>query len=106
MNTKLKKKFITIVSIIVAIITLIIGVKLLTLNKKATEIFGNIQCDGHQLLPAGFAFTSWSCKLCGNSYINSNTAVPAICNTCATLTGRCQESTKNRHLNNVPVLLF
>ena len=99
-NEKFKKKFITIISIIiVAIIALIIGVKLLTSNnssfeQKANEIFGSIYCDENHWTMAGDALTSWTCKLCGLSDINPDTDVPVICNTCANLTGRCQKCGK------------
>ena len=99
-NEKIKKKSITIISIIiVAIIALIIGVNLLTSNngnfeQKANEIFGRIYCDGNHLTIAGDVLTPWTCKLCGHSDINPNTDVPVICNTCANLTGRCQKCGK------------
>lgn len=75
-NEKIKKKSITIISvIIVAIIALIIGAKLLTSNnssfeQKANEIFGSIYCDGNHWTTAGDALTPWTCKLCGHSDIN------------------------------------
>ena len=99
-NEKIKKKSITIISIIiVAIITLIIGAKLLTSNnssfeQKANEIFGSTYCDGNHWTIAGDALTPWTCKLCGHSDINPDTDVPVICNTCANLTSRCQKCGK------------
>lgn len=38
---------------------------------------------------AGQAFTEWECARCGEERTHPNTAVPALCDTCAKETGLC-----------------
>ena len=60
----------------------------------ANEIFGNIYCEGNHWTIDREASQLWNCKLCGESDIKRDTEVLVICNSCANLTGRCQNCGK------------
>ena len=59
------------------------------------KVLGHEYCKGHSIhQTAGDAFTAWTCKICGYSDVNPDTAVPTICTKCAIITGRCQKCGK------------
>ena len=63
--------------------------------KKGYEIFGKDYCKGHSFFePAGQAFTSWTCMICGSKGEHHNTATPTICYACSTATDRCSKCGK------------
>ena len=60
------------------------------------EFLGAIYFDENHCTIAGDALAPWTCKLCGHSNVNPDIDVPAICNTCANLTGRCHKCGKSK----------
>lgn len=108
------KKKIIIGVIIVAIVALITIIFLMMKNsdnyikQKADKIFGSNYCprnsfrysDNEHLAIAGQAMTPYKCKLCNKKYVHTNTAIPKICSSCATITGRCMVCGKLEN-NNV-----
>lgn len=65
------------------------------LIQKGYDVLGYDFCKGHPINGvAGEAFTKWTCKICGCSEMNPNTAVPALCIECADLTTRCAKCGK------------
>jgi hypothetical protein len=99
------------IGLICALIVILIIIVFLWINNsdnaivlKANIIFGSGYCpkptDGsyyedknHQRI-ASTAFTSYTCWLCHKKYDNATTAVPKICSSCATITGRCEDCGK------------
>ena len=103
------KKRIIIGLIIIAIIALIVVLFFYINNaysdeyiiSKGYNIFGSDYCpkdddnlmyeDSEHPMFAGQAITPYKCQLCNKKYEHHNTAIPKICSSCATITGRCMQ---------------
>lgn len=104
------KKRIIIGLIIVVIIALIVVLFFYINNEYSDDyiiskgyiIFGSDYCpqndffygDAEHPMVAGAAFTPYKCQLCNKKYQYPNTAIPKICSSCATITGRCMQCGK------------
>ena len=106
------KKRIIIGLIIIAIIALIVVLFFYINNaysdeyiiSKGYNIFGSDYCpkdddnlmyeDSEHPMFAGQAITPYKCQLCNKKYEHHNTAIPKICSSCATITGRCMQCGK------------
>lgn len=95
---KKKQKIISILIFISIIIIVICSILLKTYLisdeekkiKKGYQVLGEDYCEGHSLSRiAGDALTPWTCKICGYSAVNPDTAAPKICSECAEITKRC-----------------
>lgn len=96
----MKKK---IIFLIVVIVIILLGISLYIIKNstdikaKGNKLFGKEYCDENvyeHFRSGGDAFTKYTCPLCDREYNNPDTAVPKICSSCATITGRCMDCGK------------
>lgn len=93
MKLKTRRKLIVLTLVIIVLApVIIVGVHSMDAkNNIASKELGNEYCNetkGHPQV-AGEALTDWECKICGRKYTNSDTAVPILCDSCASITERC-----------------
>lgn len=93
------KKQIKVIFISILVIALLLVISFVVLRiVKGYKIYGNEYCNTNYYLECGGdAITEWTCKLCGESAINSDINVPEICNKCSILTKRCNQCGKLRN---------